>query len=615
MSAALDERWWNAENDDDLAQRIVDAARVVDLATQSRQQWMLDAYCLYGDRSAIDGYDRATDNGGAPITRNLIASAADAVLAEITQTKPRPMFVTIGGDYLDQSRARKLTAFCDAKLDEVKALDLAAQAGRDAIITGLGILRPYIDPQSNKTRVDRIFPPHFLPDDRNAIDVLPRTYYLRHLVDRWHLMECYPDHAEAIESAPGPSQAQWFAESYRTSDVVEVWEAIRLPSRADKSDGRHASVIVGAVLSDAPYERDEPPFAFVRAVKPVRGFWGESLVQRAASTQEELNKLLLRIQSSMHLHAVAQWWVPRQAGVVVGQIVNEVWTIVQYDGPTPPTQMTPASMSSEVYQYVAALEQEVFKLMGVSELSAQSLKPAGVNSGIALNTYNDVQSRRFVSLERDYEALFVELARLIVQLETELAEDDPRREIVYQGPGGRRERIEWSKVALDEDSYRVRVFPASAFPTNPAAKIEMLQGMLDKGTIDQQAFYELALDVPDLESVRNRITAPLELLHKRFAMILEDGEYVGPEPYQDLELGLRECALALQRAEIEEAPEEHIELMRRWFVECEDMIAEATPPAPPMPEALPPEMMPPVDPGMAPEMMPEMPMPPPEMMQ
>ena len=139
--------------------------------------------------------------------------------------------------------------------------------------------------------------------------------------------------------------------------------------------------------------------------------------------------------------------------------------------------------------------------------------------------------------------------------------------------------------------------------------------MLKDGILDLQGFYSLALDVPDLESVRNRVTAPLELLHKRFDKMLRGGEYLQPEPYMDLALGMRECALTLQRAEIEDAPEDRLDLLRRWLPDCKaliDRIAAANSNAQPDPMgALPP--MPPGTQGPPPgaleppEMLPGMP--------
>lgn len=595
-------RWWNSEANT-LSGDTIGAARAVDTATSARRAQILEAYCLYGDETALP--ENVIELRAHPsVTRNVLALATDTVVSEVTQTKPRPMFVTIGGDWLEQERARKLTYFCDAEFDAANVHALAEQAVRDAVIAGLGILRPRIDPADpERVIVERIFPPNFLVDDRGAVDVIPRSYFVRHLLDRWQLMSMYPDQAAEIEMAPTVDARAWYVDGPRSTDVIEVIEAIHLPSGPGADDGRHVLVIETAVLADQPYTYDEPPFCFIRAVKPLRRFWGLSLVQRAAPTQTELNRVLRRWNESLRLNATAMWFLNRQSRVVKAHMVNGIGSIIEHDGP-PPQQFTPAIMHPQVAAYIEQLEQRVFRLMGASELAATSLKPAGLNSGRALQVYNDVQSRRFISLERQYEQLYVDLAKWIVELHKQISEEIPEHEIVCSDGPTRTSRIHWRDINLEEGRFRARVFPASAFPTSPAAKIQMLQEMLGSGVIDQQSFYELALDVPDLESVRNRVVAPIELIHKRISKMLYENVYMPPEPTMDLALALRETTLAIQRAEIDDIPEERVDLLRQFVTHVQMLQAAAMPPQPPAMPPMGPEAMPPLPP----EMMGAMPM-------
>ena len=605
MSLQTD-RWWNAEPSL-LAAETVAEARRVDRATLARRMQILEAYCLYGDETAIP--ENAIEIRSQPqVTRNVLALAVDTVISEITQARPRPMFVTIGGDWLEQERARKLTYFCDAEFDQNNVHELAEQAARDAVIAGLGILRPRRDP-SDETRViiERIFPPNFLVDDRGAVDVLPRSFFVRHLLDKWQLCELYPDQRAAIEMAATVESNAWFSDGPKGQDLVEVIEGVHLPSRKGSTDGRHVLVIAEAVLSDEQYNYAEPPFVFIRAVKPLRRFWGLSLVQRAAPTQIELNRVLRRWNESLRLNATSLWFLNRQSRVVKAHMVNQIGAIVEHDGP-PPQQMTPAVMHPQVANYIEQCEARVFKLMGASELAATSMKPAGLNSGRALQVYNDVQSRRFIGLERAFEGLYVDLAKWVVTMHTEIAEDYPEHEIVCSDGPSRTTRIKWEDINLEEGRFRARVFPTSAFPTNPAAKIQVLQDMLGAGVIDNQAFYELALDVPDLEAVRNRVVAPLELIHKRLSKMLYENIYIPPEPLRDLAMALRETVLAIQRAELDDIPEERVDLLRQFLshVLLLQEQAAAPEPMPPMPdmgmEGMPPDMgmegMPPMPPDM-----------------
>jgi hypothetical protein len=85
--------------------------------------------------------------------------------------------------------------------------------------------------------------------------------------------------------------------------------------------------------------------------------------------------------------------------------------------------------------------------------------------------------------------------------------------------------------------------------------------------------------------------------------MLYDNVYMPPEPTMDLALALRETTLAIQRAEIDDIPEERVDLLRQFLTHVQMLQAAAQPPAmPPMPL---PEAMP----AMPPEMMGAMPLP------
>lgn len=575
-------QWWLEEDEQSLAAAVVSAADSVEMDTAYRYERMLEIACLYGDVNVWSSaaYVRQV---GPRITHNIIANAVDALVSEVTQTQPRPMAVTIGGDWYERQRARKLTAYWDAKWQEVGMRALGPQVLRDGILFGLGVARPYIE--RDRVKIERIWPGHVRIDDRACVDVMPRTLYIARPFDRHQLIGLYPEHEEAIRGAPAP-ETRWDY-SDPTADVVEVVEAWHLPStdpdEDDEHDGKHVIAVQTALLYEEPWVHDRYPLAFMRAVLPQRGFWGESLAWRGAPYQFERNKIARRIQEAMHLVAVPRIFVQRQSGIVKSKLNNEIGAIIEHDGPAPQF-LTPPAMASDVYQYMRDLEQGIFSVMGVSQMSAQSLKPAGLNSGKAIRLYNDVQSRRFVNTERAYEDFHCNLAMIVTMLERQIAEESPKHEVSYNVDrrAEQAERVPWSEIDLDADRMRIQVFPTSALPTTPAARLQALEEMRAEGSIDNQAFYEL-VDDPDLESIRKRVTAPSEIIRKRLDKIVETGDYLPPEPYMDLNLALSSAAVSIQEAELEDVPEERVELLRLFLVETQALVqrSQMPPEAPP----------------------------------
>lgn len=594
--------WFLEDEPEALAAAVCSAAHRVEQDTAFRYQRMLEVSCLYGDVNAYNasgGWVRQL-SGRRQITHNVIANAVDALVAEVTQTQPRPMAVTVGGDWWDRQRARKLTAYWDAKWNDVNMRALGPQVLRDGVLFGDGWLRPYIE--GRKVLIERIWPGHIRVDDRACIDVMPRSLFIARPIDRNRLIGLHPEFEDEIRSAPSPMPRWDYSDP--TRDVVEVVEAWHLPSTDvedgdDDHDGRHVVAIGTATLYDEPWTRQTFPLAHFRAVMPQRGWCGESLAWRAAPYQFELNKIARRIQESAHLVAVPRVFIERGSQIVPGKLNNELATIVEYTG-RPPQFVNPPAMSADVYQYRRDLESGIFGVMGVSQMSAQSLKPAGINSGKAIRLYNDVQSRRFINTERAYEDLHVQLAREVAILERQLADEYPSHKVGHSHDG-RTETVRWKDIDLRDERLSIQVFPASALPTTPAAKLQALEEMLEAGTIDQQTFYELA-DVPDLESARLRVTAPSELIQRRLDRILESGEYLGPEPYMDLARAVQMAAVAVQHAELQDAPEERIDLLRDFLIDTQALIERMNPPAPPAPPPMDPAMagMPPGGPLLAP---------------
>jgi hypothetical protein len=89
-------------------------------------------------------------------------------------------------------------------------------------------------------------------------------------------------------------------------------------------------------------------------------------------------------------------------------------------------------------------------------------------------------------------------------------------------------------------------------------------------------------------------TASIDDLLAVLDEILIKGNYVGPEPFQDLNTGITIFQQAYLRAKIDEVPEDRLELLRIWIESAQAMIAAAQPTQPaPTPEAAPGPEMPP----------------------
>ena len=544
----------------------------IETRDSSRIEMIMDACGVYGDASAFQGlYGITQSNLTDELSHNLVAPACDTLGAEVTQSNIRPMAVTVGGDRGDRQNARHMTRYFDAKWDEQDLEYLLWQAVMDCIITGVGVARIYRtnpeDPANDSVAVERIFPGNLIMDDRWCVDTMPREFYVRRFIDRAHLASLYPDKKDQIWSVQNRERI-YYDTTPDDDHYVEVIEAIHLASAKGSTDGRKCLCIRNAVLSSeehSSYKRP-PGLVIFRGIPSRMGYWGESIAMRAAPTQLELNKQLLRMQMGHHLISTPKVFVNRQSGIVETHLTNDIGDVIEYDG-EPPIFYNPSAFSAEFYRYVERLEERVFKVLGISEMSAVSKKPPGLDSGAALRTYSDYQTRKWVNFVRAFERFCEDIARELVMAEKRIADDYPSHAVQVSSKNKVYSLVKWSKVNLDPERFHCRIFSASALPNTPAGRLQALEEMVKTGVIDQRTFIQLA-DVPDLESVRDLIVAGDELLEQGFDKMLdgEEGFYMTPEPGMDLAKGRVVASQMAWKERLQEYDnEENIQKLYDWI--------------------------------------------------
>lgn len=113
----------------------------------------------------------------------------------------------------------------------------------------------------------------------------------------------------------------------------------------------------------------------------------------------------------------------------------------------------------------------------------------------------------------------------------------------------------------------MQVFPVSALPNAPAARLETVVEMKNEGLIDPDTAADL-LDYPDLDSQTQVRLAPTRLIIQQIESILLDGKYVTPEPFQNIELAIKFGNFYINWALLHEFPEDRVEGCRQYVENC-----------------------------------------------
>jgi hypothetical protein len=566
--------WWTMDKDR-IHEGVFAAAKYIEERQRLIRQNNIRNYRLYHSSATVDLYANlynvTSSRGNKKITMNVIKNVIDTLSSKIAKQRPRVLFLTEGGGYKTQKHARKLTKFMDGVFDELNHYQVKQDTFRDMLITGTGVTKFYIDWQAKCVKSERILPDELLVDDMDGLYGTPHTLYQRRFVNRQLLKKHFPDFSLEIENAKGPSMTivRGFG---KTGDLVEVIEGWRLPSYHEANDGVHVIAISNAALLVEQWEYDWFPFTFETYTKPSIGFWGTGVVHDIKPIQEEINEVLQRIQEALRLVAVPRVLVEASSRINKSALNNDIATIIEWQG-SKPEFYTPQAMTPEVYNYLFELYRKCFELVGLSQFSATSTKPAGLNSGVAIREAQDIESERFQLIQQNREKSFLEDAKKIIALYTKIAEQDPKFEIRIVDEN-KFEQLRFKDLDLDLNKYILRTYPANLFPTQPAAKLQTVWEYTNLGLFDKDTAMEL-LDFPDVTGAITLETAPRRVIMKQLEGIIERGEYSPPEPFMPLEMAARLAQMFYLKCKLEGVDEDSLDLIRRYIEQCQIMIGMA----------------------------------------
>lgn len=507
------------------------------------------------------------------VTLNVVQSMVDTVVSKIAKNKPRPMVLTEAGNFSQQRRAKKLSQFIEGQFYASEFYAKSAVAFMDSCIFGTGALKVYRE--DGEIKVDRVFIDELKVDDREAMYGAPRNLAQEKWIHREVLISMWPKDEMLIRAATSPNNSTYTAFNPSSPDMVLVREAWHLPTKKGAGDGKHVISIQNHTLVDEEWDKMYFPFIFWRWGTRPLGFFGQGLAEQLQGLQLEINKILRTIQVSMHLVSVPKLFVEASSKIVSAHLDNRIGSVIKYAGVAPtPGQL--GTIPPELFAHLDRLYQRAFEIAGISQLSATSQKPAGLNSGKALREYNDLETERFMTVAQRYEQCFLDAVPIMVDLAKEIDEEQKEEGGYKLKIKGKKflETIKWKDVDMDEDQYSMAVFPASALSNTPAGRLAEVQELIQAGFMGKEDAMKL-LDFPDLQGFYNYANAGVENIDRAIERMVEDGEYTTPEPYQNLAFGIERMQQAYLRYQNENAPEERLELLRRWMEDARGLLERA----------------------------------------
>ena len=514
------------------------------------------------------------------VTDNVTQSVVDTVTSKIGESKPRPYFLTSGGNYRQQRKAKKCNQFVDGTFYENKTYDLGGLGFRDGAIWGDGFMHVFA--RAGKILHERVIGSEIWVDEQEAQYGFPRNMHRVKEIDREELAD-HPDFADVRDQilAASNSKSPFQSANDTVSDMLLVCESWHLGTANEKGEmvgGCHAITLPGDGIKLLKEEWEFPRFPFAKipwCPRPV-GYWSQGLCEQLQGNQVELNKLLFLIQRSMHIAGTVKLLLKMGSKVAKEAVNNDIGAVINWTGDKEPTFFCPQPIHEMFLSYSLRLRELMFAKGGTSELSAAGRKPAGLNSGAAQREFEDIQSDRFRTTQRYNEQFYVDVAALTIMLVSRMDKVEPVR------VPGRHDfhTVDWKKDigSLNESEYVLQCFPVSRLPKDPAGRLATIQEYIQAGFITPRQGRR-AIDFPDLETIESLANAQEDLLTKVLDDIIDGNGYHPPEPTDDLKLAKEMVLEYIQRYRLLGLEDEKLDLLRNWNMQVDELLARTLTPA------------------------------------
>lgn len=627
---------WHKDPKDSVHTSLVPVFRMV----REQSEWRIDAdeyhaglYCA-SDRPGVRGRShKGYEYGPATLPYNVCRAAVDTLQAKIAKQRPLPEVLTQRGSWKNQKRAKKQTQFIEGEFYRQRIFEKHAKMIiRDAEIFGRGLLKVWVEGRRIKT--ERALPWEVFDDEWDAKHGSPRNRYHCRSMDKGVLLEQFARTsaggwsntiAEAINGAGRFDQSNyWDTDGGCTVDRIDIIEAWHLCDRPEeheqgedidrepeeegdrdndddeitkpprdigeqpkkhKCTGRHVVITTAGTLIDEPWEFNYFPYVALAYNDALVGsdLHSHGLVEQLEGYQYEINQSSERLSEMYHLSGV-HVFVPDTAKIHDTQIRNGL-TITRHAAGGKPEVQQMDLVNEHVRARPRELTEDALNDAGLSQMSVQSQKPAGITAGIALQTLDDVETERFMMFGRAYESWCLELGRRFIDCAKQIAEAYGDYAVSVPMKGGL-VKLRWTDVYVE--GVELRVFPTSLLPQQIGARLEKLMMLWETQVIDRATFLR-QLDAPDMQAEMDLETADKlvvdEIIERMLDAEEEDGEnaYFAPSAYQDFSWAAKRAQQKYNRAFLDGAPEWNLELLQRYMKQCGDEIAKLN--APPMPPA------------------------------
>ena len=485
---------------------------------------------------------------------NVIKSCIDTLTSKIAQSKVRPFFNCINGTFKDINVCKNAQQYFDQYFDIEEVNKKVSMAFRDACIFDHGVI--YVDSETKS--ITKALPWQvFVRPAELTYNNVTRAYYCQNDYPVSMLPEKYRN--KVLKSNPDQEYVTYGI----YYDTVDQCKAVYI-TELD-------------FVEIEKYEGNRVPFIFLWYNNPIHGGSSVSVVDMLYGIQCEVNTLMSKVKDASQLSPALTFFLPDDATIKSTQLNNRVGNVITYKATSdmsgsPVTVATPNFIDNQYIELINNLKETAYEMVGISQLSAQSKKPSGLNSGIALQTVEDVESERFEEQLNQVIRCYVEIAKTCLRV-------FPKEETILPDTPNRLD-VRWKDIVDEEKKMQIQFSAADSLSKDPSTKLQQLQQLAQVGVIPQERIAQF-MELPDLEGgyslSNNAINAVLSVIRD----CIESDNYDVPDyiPIPMLKTEIINTQLSLRAANFKKNQED-IEKLNQLYnvvVQMEQQMNQPTP--------------------------------------
>ena len=485
---------------------------------------------------------------------NVIKSCIDTLTSKIAQSKVRPFFNCINGTFKDINVCKNAQQYFDQYFDIEEVNKKVSMAFRDACIFDHGVI--YVDSETKS--ITKALPWQvFVRPAELTYNNVTRAYYCQNDYPVSMLPEKYRN--KVLKANPDQEYVTYGI----YYDTVDQCKAVYI-TELD-------------FVEIEKYEGNRVPFIFLWYNNPIHGGSSVSVVDMLYGIQCEVNTLMAKVKDASQLSPALTFFLPDDATIKSTQLNNRVGNVITYKATSdmsgsPVTVATPNFIDSQYIELINNLKETAYEMVGISQLSAQSKKPSGLNSGIALQTVEDVESERYEEQLNQVIRCYVEIAKTCLRV-------FPKEETILPDTPNRLD-VRWGDIVDEEKKMQIQFSAADSLSKDPSTKLQQLQQLASVGVIPRERIAQF-MELPDLEGgyslSNNAINAVLSVIRD----CIESDNYEIPDyiPIPMLKTEIINTQLSLRAANFIRNQEdiEKLNLLYNAVVQMEQQMNQPAP--------------------------------------